>query len=419
MMPIPALRASPKRIEADLLALARFTQPELPYTRLAFSQEDKQARQWLVEQMRSLGLSVRIDPAANILGRREGQEPALPVLMVGSHIDTVRAGGRFDGMVGVVGALEVVRLFNQQAIATRHPLEIVAFTCEEPTAYGFSPFGSRAMAGQLDTEQVQKAVFPDGRRLSDLLRSIGGDPERLAEARLNPSQVLCHLELHIEQGAVMERQGLQVGVVTAIAAPCRGIARFLGRADHAGATPMDERADALCAAAELVLAVERIARSYQDMVGTVGALQVHPNMVNVIPGRVDINLEVRSTSAEDLAMVRQALEREARAIAGRRGVQAEFSWLYCDEPVVIPQRVREHLEQACQEAGVRWAPIVSRASHDSARLAAVIPVGMLFVPSQKGLSHCPEEWTDFAQIAVGVTVLAHTILRIDQKGVGP
>lgn len=419
MMAIPALQASPQRIEADIRALARFTQSDLPYTRLAFSQEDKQARQWLVEQMRSLGLSVRIDPAANIIGRREGQEPGLPVLMTGSHIDTVRAGGRFDGMVGVVGALEVVRLFNERGIVTRHPLEVVTFTCEEPTAYGLSPFGSRAMAGQLDPKQVKRAVFPDGRRLANLLQEIGGNPDHLEEARLDPARVLCHLELHIEQGAVMERQGLQVGVVTAIAAPCRGVARFLGRADHAGATPMDERADALCAAAELVLAVERLVRSYQDMVGTVGSLHVHPNMVNVIPGRVDMNLEVRSTAAEDLALVRQALEREARAIAQRRGVQVEFSWLYCDEPVVIPHRVREHLEQACREANIRWGPIVSRASHDSARLAAIIPVGMLFVPSQRGLSHCPEEWTDFEQVAIGVTVLARAILRIDQKGIGP
>lgn len=410
------LKASPQRLESDLLALARFTQPDLPYTRLAFSQEDKQARQWLVEQMRSLGLAVRIDPAANIIGHREGREPGLPVLMTGSHIDTVRAGGRFDGMVGVVGALEVVRLFNEAGLVTRHPLEVVVFTCEEPTAYGFSPLGSRAMAGQLDKEQVKKAVFPNGHRLADLLRGIGGDPDHLDAARLDPARVLCHLELHIEQGAVMERQGLQVGVVTAIAAPSRGVARFLGQADHAGATPMGERTDALCAAAEMVLAVERLARSYQDMVGTVGFLQVHPNMVNVIPGRVEMNLEVRSISAEDLAMARHTLEQEAHAIAQRRGLQAEFAWLYCDEPVVIPQRVRQRLEETCQALGVRWGPIVSRASHDSARLAAIIPVGMLFVPSHKGLSHCPDEWTDFEQVAVGVTALAHAIVNIDALG---
>ncbi|GBD11539.1 putative hydrolase [bacterium HR23] len=413
---LPLLQASPHRLEEDILALARFTQPDLPYTRLAFSPEDRQARQWVVEQMRSLGLAVRIDPAGNILGRREGQDPRLPVLMTGSHIDTVRAGGRFDGIVGVVGALEVVRLFNEAGIVTYHPLEVVVFTCEEPTAYGFSPFGSRAMAGQLDPAQVLRAVFPDGRRLADLLKDIGGDADHLAEARLDPARTLCHLELHIEQGAVMERQGLQVGVVTAIAAPCRGVARFVGRADHAGATPMSERADALCAAAELVLAVERIARSYPDMVGTVGFLQTHPNMVNVIPGRTELHLEVRSTSPEDLVAARQALQREAYAIARRRGVEGDFAWLYCDEPVVIPSSVRHHLEEACQQVGVRWAPIVSRASHDSARLASVIPVGMLFVPSHRGLSHCPEEWTDFEQIATGVSVLALAILRLDRYG---
>ncbi|MCS7206513.1 MAG: Zn-dependent hydrolase [Dehalococcoidia bacterium] len=415
-MALPYLEASPQRLERDLMALARFTQPDLPYTRLAFSAEDRQARQWVVEQMQALGLTVRIDPAANIIGRREGQQPHLPVLMTGSHIDTVRAGGRFDGMVGVVGALEVVRLFNRGGIRTRHPLEVVVFTCEEPTAYGFSPFGSRAMAGQLDIAQVHTATFPDGRRLVDLLRGIGGDPDRLAEARLDPARVLCHLELHIEQGAVMERQGLQVGVVTAIAAPCRAVARFRGRADHAGATPMDERADALCAAAELVLCVERLARSYAEMVGTVGFLQVHPNMVNVIPGRVDMHLEVRSTSAEDLTLARTSLEKEIHAIGRRRGVETEFAWTHCDEPVTIPPRVRQRLEQACQETGVRWAPIVSRASHDSARLAAVIPVGMLFVPSRNGLSHCPEEWTDYDHVAVGVSVLARALLLIDQFG---
>ncbi|MBI4233411.1 MAG: Zn-dependent hydrolase [Chloroflexi bacterium] len=412
----PHLKADSGRLESDIMALAGFTSPELPYTRLAFSDVDLLARQWLIARMKELGLAVRLDTAANIIGRREGGDPSLPVIMTGSHLDTVSGGGRFDGIAGVLAGLETVRLLNAADHVTRHPLEVVCFTCEEPTVHGLSPFGSRAMAGQLDKGQVMVTVGPTGHPLAQLLRDLGGDPERLEEARLDPRRVLAHLELHIEQGGDLEAKGLPLGVVTAIAAPCRGHAIFTGRASHAGATPMEERADALCAAAELVLAVERVARSYPDTVGTVGGIENAPNMVNVIPGRVELRLEVRSTRTDIIQGATTRLSKEAEAIARRRGVKAEVLWLRADEPVTIPEPVARLLERTCQELGLEHTRIISRASHDSARLAAVIPVGMLFVPSKGGLSHCPEEWTDFEDFAVGVTALARAILMLDAEG---
>ncbi len=397
------------------MALAELTDPALPYTRQAFTSQDQLGRAWLIERMREAGLEVRIDTAANIIGRRKGKQQGGPVVMLGSHIDTVRAGGRFDGMAGVVSALEVVRCMNEVGWSTRHPLEVVGFTCEEPNAFGLSPFGSRVMAGSLTAERVASATGQEGKTLAETLALVGGSPDKLDEARRMPGDIVGFLELHIEQGLVLEREGCSIGVVTAIAAPCRGRCVIQGRADHAGATMMGDRADALAGAAEVVLALERIcsARDITDTVGTVGHLDLHPNMVNVIPGRVDFLMDVRSTRQDYLDRVRREIEDEAQAIAGRRGLTASLEWGSIEEPVAIPEHMQSAIREASTELGIPWLALPSRASHDAARLASITPIGMIFIPSRGGLSHTPEEWTEFEDVALGARVLGLALMKLD------
>ena len=413
----PELPIQTERIQADLLALAELTDPDLPYTRQAFTAYDQQGRAWLIEKMRQAGLEVRVDTAANLFGRQRGPQSEGPVVMMGSHIDTVRSGGRFDGIAGVVAALEVVRCLNEVGWSTRHPLEVASFTCEEPNAFGLSPFGSRVMAGSITAQQVATAATPEGETLAEGLALVGGVPQRLDEARRNPGDIVGFLELHIEQGGVLDREGYPIGVVTVIAAPCRAQGVIQGRADHAGATMMDERADALAGAAEAVLAVERIcsAQDLTDTVGTVGYLNPHPNMVNVIPGRVDFGVDVRSTRQDYLDQVRRQIEQEIQAIARQRGLTASLEWRSIEKPLPIPDHMQKVIQEAATDLGLLWLSLPSRASHDAARIASIAPIGMIFVPSHNGLSHTPEEWTEFQDIADGAGILGHALMKLDGR----
>ena len=330
---LPDLNISRDRLDADLKRIAQFTDPDLPYTRRAFSPYYEAAREWLAERFRDAGLETRVDPAGNLIGRIG--ESAGPVLMLGSHTDTVEAGGRFDGIVGVLGALEVVRCLHESGVTLSRPLEVVDFVCEEPSVVNLSPLGSRIMAGDVTADMVALATTPDGGTLPDAIVRLGGDPLRLNEARRKPGDIYGYLELHIEQGPVLERAGMEVGVVTIVAAPCRAVVTLTGVADHAGATAMPDRRDALAGAAELTLAVERIVSTpdiVQESVGTVGFLRVSPNMVNVIPGRVDLTVEVRSTQTEALLWAREEIERSLRETADRRGLGATLEWQHLEEP---------------------------------------------------------------------------------------
>ena len=411
----PDLPIRPDRIQADLTALERFTDPDLPWTRRAFSPQYSASRAWLADRMREAGLEVRVDAAANLIGRRGG--PGGRVLMLGSHTDTVEAGGRFDGIVGVVGALEVARCLNEAGVELFLPLEVVDFLCEEPTIVNLSPLGSRIMAGNLTGEHFGGAVTPFGDALTDAIDALGGDSANVEAARRSLGEIAGYLELHIEQGAVLERESLAIGVVTSIAAPCRARVSLTGLADHAGATPMNERRDALAGAAELVLAVERIARApgmIEEGVGTVGWLSVSPNMVNVIPGRVDLTVEVRSTDAEALAIARRSVDEEIRAIADRRSLDQAVEWQHVERPVPLPEHMQGAVAQACEDLGFPVRRLPSRASHDAARLAPVAPAGMVFIRCKEGRSHCPEEWADLDDVVQGTRVLGQALFRVDE-----
>ena len=272
------------------------------------------------------------------------------------------------------------------------------------------------MAGDITTEMVAAETTHTGGSLVQAINILGGDAENLEQAKREPGDVVAYLELHIEQGKVLEREGFPVGVVTAVAGPYRGSVTITGQADHAGATPMDDRKDALPAAAELILAVERIAKTPEfspDAVGTTGWIQNHPNMVNVIPGEVTVRMEFRSTELTALENMKSHFESELGAIAKRRGLSATFEWQHNEAPVKIPDDLQNIVARACQQLDLPVFHLPSRASHDAARLAHIMPVGMVFIPCKDGKSHTPDEWAELNDIVTGTQVLGRSLLLLD------
>lgn len=410
------LNIIPERMEKDFRILETFTDPDEPWSRRAFSKEYSEARIWLAKQFESAGLHVYNDAASNLIGRRDGS--ANQILMLGSHIDTVKAGGRFDGIVGVLGALEVARCLKDSNVDLSFPLEIVDFTCEEPTIGGLTPLGSRIMSGELGHKDIKEAVTPFGKSLLKAIDSLNGNSTNLSTAKRLPGQIAGYLELHIEQGSVLEKSGLAAGIVTVIAAPNRGSIQFEGVADHAGATPMNERKDALIGAAEFIVKLEEIVTTNgiaNENVGTVGSLTVTPNMINIIPGKVDMTLEVRSTDLESLAILRRVIQEEAERIASERNLSHSLNWDHIDEPVHLPQSMQSNISDAFEDLDFPTHYLPSRASHDAARLASITPVGMVFIRCLAGKSHCPEEFASLEDIVSGTRLLGQSLIRLDRK----
>lgn len=410
----PLPRPSPDRLAADLRALEALTRPDRPYTRRAFSDEDRAARQWLAGRMAEARLVPTVDAAGNQIGRRAGRDAA-SALMVGSHLDTVEAGGRFDGIAGVLAGLEVARCLDAGGHRLRHPLEVVNFTCEEASDFGLSTIGSRAMSGKLDAATAAQLRNRDGRTLAEAIDSVGGRAADLGAARRAPGDPLRYLELHIEQSASLDRAQVPFGVVTAIAAPSRYRVEVRGRQDHAGGTPMGDRRDAAAAAAEVVLLVERVAREAgRGMVGTVGVVETRPNMVNVIPGEADLLVDFRGIEPEAIADTLARFESGTAAIGARRGVAIEWTSLMRDAPLTVSSDMVGMAEDAARAVGAPWRRLTSGASHDANHVARLCPIGLLFIPCRDGRSHCPEEWAEVEHLATGARVLLELLLRLDR-----
>lgn len=408
--PSDRLRADPGRMESRIRALSRFGRnADGGVDRIAYSQADIQGRGYIKGLMEGAGLAVRVDTAGNIIGRREGAEPQLPVILFGSHIDSVPGGGNYDGDVGVLGAIEVIEVLNGAGRKTRHPLEVIVFTDEEG---GLT--GSRALIGDLGASALE-VVGHTGMTVREGIRAVGGDPDRLEEARRDPEELRAFLELHIEQGAVLDEAGIDIGVVEGIVGIEWYELTITGMANHAGTTPMKGRRDALLAASHMVIGVNRIALERPGRhVATVGRLSVEPGAPNVIPGRVVMSLEVRDLDSE---VIRQ-LYNEAVALSGEVASQTgtEVSWKHLDvsaDPAPTDKAMRDIIEAAARELGLSTRRMPSGAGHDAQDLARITPTGMIFVPSRGGISHSPEEYTSPEDMAHGATVLLQAILKID------
>jgi N-carbamoyl-L-amino-acid hydrolase len=409
---------SSQRIKEKITELARYTDPNFQgYTRLAFSKEDKEAREFIIKLMKDTGLEVRIDPAGNIIGKAHGDRTGLPVIMTGSHIDTVKEGGRFDGIAGVIAAIEVIKHLKSSKSRSKHPIEMVVFTSEEPNEFGISTVGSRAMTGTLDKKLLSTLKNKDGLTLGQAIDFICGDAETIDQAARKRADVLAYLELHIEQGNILENLGLPIGVVTAIAGIYRGQVTISGCADHAGTTPMNARKDALVAAAEAIMTLEKIAygKVLRDTVATIGIVKNLPNAANIVPGRVVMQTDIRSAKLRHLDFVEQKFQEKLQEISARRAVSISFTKLATVPLVTMDNWVTELIIDSCRDSKIPCHPMISGAGHDASHMSQITRAGMIFVPSKAGKSHCPEEWTDYEDIALGTQVLLDTIMKIDER----
>jgi len=404
------ISADPKRMEQRIKALSAFGMDASGATsRVAFSEADLAGRKYIMGLMREAGLSVSVDTAGNIIGWRAGQDESLPPIMFGSHIDSVPGGGIYDGDVGVIGAIEVAQLLHERGIDTRHPLEIVSFTDEEG---GLT--GSRAMIGKL-TDSALEVMTHSGLTVREGIFAVGGDPNRLELAVRKPGSIAAFVELHIEQGGILDEENINIGIVEGIVGIRWWDVTIDGFANHAGTTPMNKRWDAMVTAAELTLAINRIATDLPGrQVATVGRIRALPGAPNVIPGEVVLSLEVRDLDAQKMQQVFELIEAEADRIGDARFTPIRFAEIdVASPPAPTDLQMRRIISTAADDLGLSSRLMPSGAGHDAQDMTHIAPTGMIFVPSVKGISHSPKEFTTAVDMANGASVLLKTVLAID------
>jgi allantoate deiminase len=403
---------SAQRILDQCEALARLSELDGGLTRVFLSQEQKAASELVLGWMREAGMSARLDAIGNVVGRYEGDRPGLPCLMMGSHLDTVRDAGKYDGMLGVVAAIECVRVLHARGERLPFALEVVGFADEEGTRFNATLLGSRAVAGTFKGEVLDN-VDQDGVSMRDALRAFGLDPGHIGAAARRREDVLAYAELHIEQGPVLEAEGLPVGVVTAINGATRLAVEIDGMAGHAGTVPMSLRRDALAAASECVLAIERRCSREPELVGTVGKLECLPGAVNVVPGKVRFTIDIRAPrDPMRLAAVDDALG-EMRAIAARRGVQLNVGRTHEGGVAACAPWLMDQIGAAIAAEGIPVRKLPSGAGHDGMAIVDLADIGMLFVRCDKGISHNPAESITLADVETAARVWLRFIEHFD------
>jgi N-carbamoyl-L-amino-acid hydrolase len=372
-----------------------------PFTRRAFTEVYKLARAWLNKEMKTAGLKVQLDAGANLIGRRDGKRPEAIVL--GSHIDTVTGGGRFDGVAGVLAALEIAHTLEENQQELSFALEVVDFLSEEPSDYGASCVGSRAWAGTLTQDMLQQTNGA-GETLESAIKRMGGEPSTLPLRKVQ--DLVAYLELHIEQGPTLERQKIPIGIVTGIAGIRRWEVTFEGKADHAGTTPMNIRKDALVRASRFIASVSDVASYWEvPIVATVGKMDIFPNAANVVPGKVVLTLEARSLETRELDLFALHLKNQHR--------QAVFREISHSEPVLCNGVLQNVISEAAKSRSLSTATLMSGAGHDAMHVARLCPVSMIFIPCQEGHSHSAEEFVSDDNLVAGAEVLLETVLRLN------
>jgi N-carbamoyl-L-amino-acid hydrolase len=409
-------RIDAARLWDDLMALGEITEPDRPYTRRSFSRLFDQGRDWLGQRMREAALATRVDAAGNLIGRRDGKDPAKSVIVVGSHSDSVPSGGRFDGMAGVIAGIAIARALEEGGIELEHPLEVIDFLAEEPNEFGLSCIGSRGITGCLTAAHLQLADSK-GETLAAAMTRVGGDPARIDAARRG--DIEAAFELHIEQGPVLEREAVDIGVVTAIVGITRFEIEFRGTAGHAGTTPMAGRRDPLIAAAYMVgwvrdRALLLAARGRGHFVATVGVIEALPGGSNVIPGSARIVIDARCEDRSLMEEFRAALDAEGPLAARAANVELGRLVVLSDTlPAACDPRLRAVLRRGAAALGLSSMPMASGAGHDMAFLSQIAPAAMIFIPCKDGRSHTPEEWAGAGALASGTHVLLRAIRDID------
>lgn len=402
-----------ERLVKDFEAMAQLTAPGEGINRLAFTDADWAGRQYIIDRMTDAGLFVEIDDFGNVIGYKIGKKPDLPVVMVGSHTDSVPNGGNYDGVVGVLSAIEVIRGMTDDGYEHDHTIAVVSFMCEESGRFGNATLGSKAMRGELTLQDLHRLVDKQGISLYEALKGRNLNPDGI-ETMAYKRPVKSFTEIHIEQGKVLEHEQKTIGIVTGIAAPERFYVTIRGNADHSGATPMNLRHDALCGASKIILGIEEIASMQEEppVVGTVGVVEVMPGAMNVIPGAVKLGVDIRSISKVARNSVVTLVKEFIDITAEKRGLSYTIETIAQDHPVEMhPAMIRE-IEEAVKSVGIEYMTMPSGAGHDAMHWAEAVPTGMIFIPCRDGISHNPAEFAEMDDIVTGAEVLDKVLRKL-------
>lgn len=408
------LETNKERLRHDIETLSQFSAtPGNGVTRYSLTDEDRRAREYLLNELVRLGLEVSVDFPGNIRARLNGTEPEESIVMTGSHLDSVPNGGAFDGIVGVVGALEALRVIKENGIVTKHPIELIVFAEEEGSRFGVTMLGSKYLVGKFSLEEMDKFVDRSGITLRQAATDFGidiNDPVRV----IRPGDVKAMIELHIEQSLVLDKKGIPIGIIEGIAGIRWLQVTLRGTANHAGATPMNLRNDALVGAAEVIHEFDKFVKTHGSptTVGTVGRIECSPNASNVIPGQVTFTVDIRDIDPSYIDLVTSGLKKIVKRVSERNGLSYLVEEKNYSPPVHLSRKIIDVIEDEAKKIGVPFLKMISGAVHDSCLLSDVTDVGMIFVPSIEGRSHCPEERTDFRDIKLGADLLLHSLLRL-------
>jgi N-carbamoyl-L-amino-acid hydrolase len=395
----------------------QYNSSEKGITRIAYTNEEQTCIHAFMRMCKAEGLDLRMDQCGNVIARRKGRIEGLPPVLMGSHLDTVYQGGKYDGVVGVIAALEIVKRLNEKGIETDHPIEIIVFACEESARFGVSTLGSKAMTGLFDKNKFGFLKDRDGVTLEEALALCALDIESVKYASRENEDIKAFFELHVEQGPVLTSNKKKIGIVTGIAAPVRLLIKILGTASHSGTTPMNLRRDALLGASEIALELEKIAMKEQcyGTVATVGVLDVHSGAMNVVPGEVDIKVDIRSTSIESRQRVVDHLNRTIQTVNKKRQLEIHIKEIISEKPVLLSKEINDVIKSICERKGLSFRLMASGAGHDAMNMTKLCPTGIIFIPSVEGISHHPNEYTEIEDIMVGIDLLEEVILHYSMK----
>jgi allantoate deiminase len=406
-----------ERIKNDIEALSEFNStPGEGLTRFSLTEEDRKARAYLRSELEKLELEIYEDSAGTLFGLRKGTDNSLPKIMIGSHFDSVKNGGNFDGPAGVIMALETMRVLYENNIQTKHPIEFVAMIEEEGGRFGSGVFGSRAMIGKVDYEQLKRNKDSNGISMAEAFETFGFDPTTIASAKQDPVKIKAFIELHIEQGPVLESTKKDVGIVDFIV----GINEFKvvvsGRPDHAGTTPMDMRADPLSIAAKVISKIDSYPSPENNgTVATVGVLNVKPGAANIIPGEVTFTVDIRSKESKSIKNVKDQIVASLESFTEGTPVTFEIIGMLDVQPVGMDPTIINLFKQSAEESSFSYEMMMSGAGHDAMIMGAITNVGLIFVPSKDGRSHCPEEWTDYDDLQKGIELICNTVIKLGEE----
>lgn len=402
-----------ERFQETLMSINKFGLSERGMNRLAYTEAEQNAVHYMIGLFKQEGMEVNTDAVGNVIAKREGLNPELPAVACGSHIDTVYNGGKYDGTIGVLAGLELVRHLNEYDIKTEHPIEVIIFACEESARFGAATIGSKAMTGLLRGADVESLVDKDGIKLYEALTKCGFNPKHLSTAKRGSDELKAFYELHIEQGPVLEESSTPIGIVTGIAAPTRFNLIINGQAAHSGTTPMNYRKDAFLGATEIALALENAVQTETKFgtVVTIGECIVTPGAMNVVPEKAELKIDIRSTSELSKQRMKQHLLQTIEQVSKKRDLSISTIELCDDRPVEMDEDCIQAIKDSCEELNLTYVEMASGAGHDTMNIALLCPVGMVFVPSENGLSHNKAEYTPVEKIMKGVQVLIDIMMK--------